>query len=524
LPLALALAVWLAPASAQEISHVAPAAKRSVGAVVLLANAAAHTADADLRAALTDADPRVRAVAARTIGVVPHGELYRDLVGALAREQDGVAAAELTRAVLYLGRGADMPLVLIVAKRLGPAVAPVVAEWTGRVQPEQLLKLLPELTTLAGARAGRLSGIVAMAAVTHADQQDALVRAWMAEAPRGQWNVVLRSLYRDGDDLKRAAPLFKDALQSSRQTVREETLWYLIALLATRRDVPKDVLEAGLPREETDQTEWETFGRNLIARRLKKAPAADRSELIKNATGRDRFYTFGLRDLPQLTAAERAATPDSSRPAWEVFADWNGSPSVRTMPAIAPGVIAETLSSAGCTIDTPRTVAALVAFTPDGRPRTITRDPRAQPASCLDAFTALTRLAVADADYVVGEAAQTVVLPLLQAFVACSSDADADTSSAGAVRVGEIIAPRKTHDVPPIYPAEAQSKGIQGVIIIDAIISRTGCVSDARVTRSIPYLDIPALTAVMQWTFEPTRIGDQAVPTIMTVTVNFQLR
>jgi hypothetical protein len=31
LPLALALAVWLGPASAQDISHVAPAAKRSVG-------------------------------------------------------------------------------------------------------------------------------------------------------------------------------------------------------------------------------------------------------------------------------------------------------------------------------------------------------------------------------------------------------------------------------------------------------------------------------------------------------------
>lgn len=194
------------------------------------------------------------------------------------------------------------------------------------------------------------------------------------------------------------------------------------------------------------------------------------------------------------------------------------------MPVIAPGVIAQTLSSAGCTIEEPRVAAALVNFTADGRPRTISRDERALPAPCLDAFTALTRLAVADADYVVREGGQGVVLPLVKEFVACSTEPDPGSASPAPVHAGDITPPRKTHDVRPIYPAEAQRQRIEGVVIIEATISGTGCVGEARVTRSIPYLDAPALAAVTQWAFEPTRIGDQPVRTIMTVTVNFQLR
>ena len=197
MPLALALAVFLVPVSAQDNSRAAAGETRNVGALVLLANAPEHRADADLKAALLDPDPRVRLVAARTIAVVPHGELYRDVVGALAREQDAAAAAELARAVLYLRGDADMSLVLIVAKRFGPAIAPVVAEWTGRMQPAELVQRLPELVTMAGPRVNQLTGIIAMAAQAHPNQQDALVRAWMALVPRGQWSILVRRLYAD---------------------------------------------------------------------------------------------------------------------------------------------------------------------------------------------------------------------------------------------------------------------------------------------------------------------------------------
>jgi protein TonB len=99
-------------------------------------------------------------------------------------------------------------------------------------------------------------------------------------------------------------------------------------------------------------------------------------------------------------------------------------------------------------------------------------------------------------------------------------------SSAGVqapLRVGgNIKAPTKIRDVKPVYPDEARAAGIQGVVIIEAYIEPDGTVSNARVLRSIPMLDQPAVDAVMQWQFTPTLLNGQAVPIVMTVTVNFR--
>jgi protein TonB len=47
-------------------------------------------------------------------------------------------------------------------------------------------------------------------------------------------------------------------------------------------------------------------------------------------------------------------------------------------------------------------------------------------------------------------------------------------------------------------------------------------VKDARVLRSLPPLDQPAIEAVRQWRYETTLLNGQPVPVIMTVTVPFQ--
>jgi protein TonB len=89
---------------------------------------------------------------------------------------------------------------------------------------------------------------------------------------------------------------------------------------------------------------------------------------------------------------------------------------------------------------------------------------------------------------------------------------------------GNIKQPSKTKDVKPIYPPIAQSARVQGVVIIEATIGPDGHVQDAKVLRSIPLLDAAALEAVKQWVFTPTTLNGQAVPVIMTVTVNFTLQ
>jgi TonB family protein len=96
---------------------------------------------------------------------------------------------------------------------------------------------------------------------------------------------------------------------------------------------------------------------------------------------------------------------------------------------------------------------------------------------------------------------------------------------AAPVRVGgNIPPPQKIKDARPVYPPEAQGSGVQGVVILEAVIDPTGRVSNTRVIRSIPMLDQAAIDAVRQWEYTPTLLNGTPVPVIMTVTVNFTMQ
>jgi protein TonB len=89
---------------------------------------------------------------------------------------------------------------------------------------------------------------------------------------------------------------------------------------------------------------------------------------------------------------------------------------------------------------------------------------------------------------------------------------------------GDIRPPAKTRHVAPIYPAIARQNGVQGTVMLEAVINEAGRVRDVRVLRSIPLLDAAAIEAVKQWQFTPTLLNGQPVPVLMTVTVAFQLK
>ena len=84
--------------------------------------------------------------------------------------------------------------------------------------------------------------------------------------------------------------------------------------------------------------------------------------------------------------------------------------------------------------------------------------------------------------------------------------------------------PRKTVDVPPVYPALARAAHVEGVVILEAVIDAHGRVETVRVLRSIATLDQAAVDAVKQWQFTPTLLNGEPVPIVMTVTVNFTLK
>jgi protein TonB len=89
---------------------------------------------------------------------------------------------------------------------------------------------------------------------------------------------------------------------------------------------------------------------------------------------------------------------------------------------------------------------------------------------------------------------------------------------------GTIKAPVRTKYIPPTYPAIARSAGVQGVVMIEAIIGADGKVEQARVVRPQPLLDEAALVAVREWEYTPTLLNGRPTPVIMTVTVVFKLQ
>jgi protein TonB len=92
------------------------------------------------------------------------------------------------------------------------------------------------------------------------------------------------------------------------------------------------------------------------------------------------------------------------------------------------------------------------------------------------------------------------------------------------IRVGgEVQPPRKLKDVCPEYPPTARSARVEGTVILEAVIDARGVVADVRVLKSIPLLDEAAVEAVKQWRYQATLLNGEAVPVVMTVTVNFGL-
>jgi protein TonB len=74
--------------------------------------------------------------------------------------------------------------------------------------------------------------------------------------------------------------------------------------------------------------------------------------------------------------------------------------------------------------------------------------------------------------------------------------------------------------VDPVYPATLGAAGIEGTVVLDAVIRRDGTVGDVTVVSSTnPAFERPAIDAVKQWRYTPLPYDG-----LLTVTVHFTSR
>jgi TonB family protein len=90
---------------------------------------------------------------------------------------------------------------------------------------------------------------------------------------------------------------------------------------------------------------------------------------------------------------------------------------------------------------------------------------------------------------------------------------------------GGVTPPTIAEKVNPQYSIDARMLRIQGTVVLSATINPDGTVTIHQVTRALGFgLDESAIAALRQWRFRPSLRNGEAVPAILNIEVNFNLR
>jgi protein TonB len=97
-----------------------------------------------------------------------------------------------------------------------------------------------------------------------------------------------------------------------------------------------------------------------------------------------------------------------------------------------------------------------------------------------------------------------------------------DPSFGEYVPVDEL--PEAIQKIPPVYPEAARQSGLEGTVMLQALVGRDGLVREVRVTQSVAGLDEAAIEAVRQWWFKPARSKGEPVAVWVAVPIRFPPR
>lgn len=89
---------------------------------------------------------------------------------------------------------------------------------------------------------------------------------------------------------------------------------------------------------------------------------------------------------------------------------------------------------------------------------------------------------------------------------------------------GNVRRPKLIHRVEPDYPRLAKLAGIQGDVVLEALLDKDGRVRNVEVKSGPTMLADAAKDAVSQWVYEPTYLNGVPYPVLLQVTVEFRLK
>ena len=86
------------------------------------------------------------------------------------------------------------------------------------------------------------------------------------------------------------------------------------------------------------------------------------------------------------------------------------------------------------------------------------------------------------------------------------------------VSTGLLVSPIK-----PVYPAIAKAAGVQGTVVVEAVISRSGTIESLHVVSGPPMLREAAMEAIRTARYQPYKLNDEPIEVETMITVNFKI-
>jgi len=115
-----------------------------------------------------------------------------------------------------------------------------------------------------------------------------------------------------------------------------------------------------------------------------------------------------------------------------------------------------------------------------------------------------------------------VLVPVRYSPAQTDSPSTPPVAPRGPIRVSSgVIAKNVEAQVNPVYPPEAKAKHVQGVVIMHAVISKTGNIKNLEVISGPELLRQSAMDAVGQWKYKPYLLNGQPTEVETTINVNY---
>lgn len=535
LALLLTLAQAGAPVPSTTASTVGPSPEDRIRIGVLARLPLAAPTDASygqIREGLKHAHPSVRAAAARVAHIFGGTAVLPELVAALKVETDIDPARELTWAVANLDStpGSDDLLVEVVSR---PSIGPRLFSAVVAGQGSRFLSLWTRLKPLiehspggipAGLELG-LHGDTATPFVSFAlrdgmeDLFERLVGNYsMKMAPA----VLTMALSSESSRVRTAAalriaedgvPLAADTLSSRPAPVSSMERVAMLLMEAAQHPGRADGLETLIAQLKKETGDREAIRVSLSGRRfaLRGLTAPQREDLYR-ALDFDKTLVDSVRSL-SFPLPRIDATPSEPIP---VFKTLGGYPD---------DYVRSVLETSDCVAKAGVIEGVDVTWRPGGRPlRVRPLESAGGSSTCRDAAIILGATTLSGR----GDRRAAALLPVRPEFLAClaqpASTPGLEPELPGRAGSGRTKEPTKTRNVNPVYPATSKSRRVQGLVIFDAEVGKTGCVGAVRILRGVDgELDMAGLDAVSGWAYTQTLVDGSPVPVTMTLTVNFRL-